>query len=174
MRARAFKVVTELQFTIETMLRAAADPVTHKRHIPYQMLIARNVKIRDLYISLFVVISCSGVDLTIDANSQSAVASQLRRHVHDVIMAGDGPSVLLTSEHVIPVLVEHKILASTLRACDSVSTQKWNGCSERLTENFTQISPIKRVGCRCGSTLARKASGIQVRCHAFSLREGSA
>ena len=54
---------------------------------------------------LFVAISCSGGDLTIDANSQSAVASQLRRHVHGVIMAGDGPSVLLTSEHVIPVLI---------------------------------------------------------------------
>jgi len=50
-------------------------------------------------------------------------------------MAGDGPSVLLTSEHVIPVLIEHKILASTLRACDSMSTQKWDWCSERLTEN---------------------------------------
>jgi len=52
-------------------------------------------------------------DLTIDANSQSAVASQLRRHIHDVIMAGDDPSVHLTSEHVIPVLIEHKLPAST-------------------------------------------------------------
>jgi hypothetical protein len=51
-------------------------------------------------------------------------------------MAGDCPSVLLASEHVIPVLIEHKIFASTLRACDSVSTQKWNGCSERLTEKI--------------------------------------
>jgi len=51
-------------------------------------------------------------------------------------MAGDGPSVLLTSEHVIPVLIEHKFLASTLRACDSASTQKGDGRSERLTENF--------------------------------------
>jgi len=85
---------------------------------------------------LFVAISYSGSDLTIDANSQSAVASQLRQHIHDVIMASDGPSVLLTSEHVIPVLIEHKFLASTLRACDSVSTQKWNGCSKRLTENL--------------------------------------
>jgi len=42
------------------------------------MLIARNAKIHGLYITLFVVISCSGVDLTIDANFQSAVASQLR------------------------------------------------------------------------------------------------
>jgi len=72
----------------------------------------------------------------IDANSQSAVASQLRRHIHDMIVAGDGPSVLLTSEHVIPVLIEHKFLASTLRACDSLSTQQWNGCSERLTEKI--------------------------------------
>jgi len=54
----------------------------------------------------------------------------LRRHIHDVIMTGDGPNVLLTGEHVIPVLIEHKFLASTLRACDSVSTQKWNGRSE--------------------------------------------
>ena len=36
------------------------------------MLIARNAKIHGLYITLFVVISCSGVDLTIDANFQSA------------------------------------------------------------------------------------------------------
>jgi len=86
---------------------------------------------------LFVPISCSGVDLTIDANSQSAVASQLRRHIHDVIMAGDSPSVLFTSEHVIPVLIDRaQILANTLRACDSVSTQKWDGRSKRLTENF--------------------------------------
>ena len=77
-------------------------------------------------------------------------------------MAGDGPSVLLTSEYVTPVLIEHKFLASTLRACDSVSTQQWNGCSERLIEKFTQISPVKRVGCRCGRKLARKASGIHV------------
>ena len=113
-------------------------------------------------------------DLTIDANSQSAVASQLRRHIHDVIMACDGPSVLLTSEHVIPVLIEHKLLASTLRACDSVSTQKWDGRSEHLKEKIYPISPVKRVACRCGRKLAKKASGIQVKCHAFSLREGSA
>ena len=75
-------------------------------------------------------------DLTIDANSQTAVASQLRRHIHDVIIAGDGPGVLFTSEHVIPVLIEHKLLASTLRACGSMSTQKWDGRSERLTENI--------------------------------------
>ena len=86
--------------------------------------------------TLFVAISCSGGDLTIDANSQSAVASQLCRYIHDAIVAGDGPSVLLTSEHVIPVLIEHKFMASTLHACDSVSTQKWNGCSERLTEKI--------------------------------------
>jgi len=58
-----------------------------------------------------------------------------------MIMAGDGPSVLLTSEHVIPILIEHKFLASTLRACDSVSTQKWNGRSERLTEkNYPNLT----------------------------------
>jgi len=61
-----------------------------------------------LYITLFVAISCSGGNLTIDAYSQSAVANQLRRHIHDVIMAGDDPSVLLTSEHVIPVLIERE------------------------------------------------------------------
>ena len=64
-----------------------------------------------------------------------------------MIMAGDGPNVRLTREHVIPVLIEHKPLASTLRACDSVSTQKWDGRSERLTE---KISPVKRVCCLCG------------------------
>jgi len=51
-------------------------------------------------------------------------------------MAGDGPTVLLTREHVIPVLIEHEIVASTLRACDIVSTQKWDGRSERLTEKI--------------------------------------
>jgi len=51
-------------------------------------------------------------------------------------MAGDGPSVLFISEQVIPVLINHKLLASTLRACDSVSTQKWDGRSERLTDFF--------------------------------------
>ena len=56
-------------------------------------------------------------------------------------MAGDGPSVFFTSEHVIPVLIEHKFLASTLRACDSVSMQKWNGRSERLTEkNYPNLT----------------------------------
>jgi len=89
-------------------------------------------------------------------------------------MTGDGSSVPLTSEHVIPVLIEHKFLASTLRECDSVSTQKWNGRSKRQTEKNYRISPVKRVGCLCGRKLARKASGIQVRCHDFSLREGSA
>ena len=97
------KVVTELQLTIEAMLRAAADPITDERHIPYQIVVSWNAKLHGLYITLFVAISCSGGDLTIDANSQSADASQLRRHVHDVIMASDGPSMLLTSEHVIPV-----------------------------------------------------------------------
>ena len=61
-------------------------------------------------------------------------------------MTGDGPSVLLTSEHVIPVLIEHTFLASTLCACDSVSMQKWNGCSERLTD---QIYPnLTSKACR--------------------------
>jgi len=56
-------------------------------------------------------------------------------------MAGDGPSVLLTSEHVIPVLIEHKFLASTLRACGSVSTQKRDGRTERLTQkNYPHLT----------------------------------
>ena len=95
-----------------------------------QIVVSWNAKLHGLYITIFVAVSCSGGDLTIDANSQCAVVSQLRRHIHDVIMAGDGPSVFFTSEHVIPVLIEHKFLASTLRACDSVSTQKWNRRSE--------------------------------------------
>jgi len=53
-----------------------------------------------------------------------------------MIMASDGPCVLLTSEHVIPILIKHKILASILRACDTMSTQKWDGCSERWTEKI--------------------------------------
>jgi len=115
------------------MLRAAADSIAGKRHIPYQMIISWNAKLYGLYITLFVVISCSSGDLAVDPYTQTAVASHLRRHIHGVIMAGDGPSVLLTSENMIPVLIENKILASTLRACDCMSTQKWNGRSERLT-----------------------------------------
>jgi len=84
------------------------------------------------YTILFVAIISSCVDLTVDTNLQFAVASQLHRHIYDVIMACDGPSVLLTSEHVIPELIEHKFLASTLRAaCDSMITQKWDECPER-------------------------------------------
>jgi len=150
------------------MLRAAADPVTDERHIPYQIIVSWNAKFHGLYITLFVAISCSGGDLTIDANSPSAVVSQLRQHIHDVIMAGDDPSVLLTSEHVIPVLIKHKFLASTLRACDSVSTQQWNGCSERLTEKIYPNLTSKACWlslCHSGRKLARKASGIQVRFH---------
>jgi len=130
------KVVTELQLTIEAMLRAAADPITDERHIPYQIIVSWTATLHGLYITLFVAISCTSGDLAIDANSQSAVASQLRRHIQDVIMAGNGPSVLFTSEYVIPVLIEHKILASTLRACDSVSIHKWDRRSKRLTEIF--------------------------------------
>jgi len=48
------------------------------------------------------------------------------------------------------------------------------GAPSAWQKKFTQISPVKRVGCLCGRKLARKASGIQVRCHTFSLREGSA
>jgi len=111
-------------------------PILSLTRDTYQIVVSWNDEIHGLYITLFVAISCSGGDLTIDANSQTAVASQLRQHFHDVIMAGDGRSVLLTSEHVIPVLIEHNFLASTLRLCDSVSTQQWNGCSERQTEKI--------------------------------------
>jgi len=55
-----------------------------------------------------------------DTYSQTDVASQLRRHIHDVIMAGNGPSVLLTTEHVIPILIKNNILASTSCACNSM------------------------------------------------------
>jgi len=82
-------VVTKLQLTIEAMLRAAADPITDERHIPYQIVVSWNAKLHGLCITLFVAISCSGGDLTIDANSQSADASQLRRHIHDMIIAGN-------------------------------------------------------------------------------------
>jgi len=99
--------------------------------------------------------------------------SQCRQHIHDVIMAGDGPSVLLTSDHVIPVLIEHKVLASTLRACNSMSMQKWDRRPERLIQIFTEILPMRRVSFLCGRKLARKASGIKSRCNVFSLREGS-
>ena len=172
MRARA-KVVTELQLTIEAMLRAAADLITDERHIPYHIIISWNAKLHGLYITLFVAISCNGGDLTIDANPQCAVASQLRRHIHDVIMAGDGPSVF-TSKHVIPVLFENTLLASTLRACDSVGKQKWDGRSERLTEKNYPNLTSKACRLSLWPHLARKASGIQVICHVFSLREGSA
>jgi len=111
------------------MLHAAANPITDERYIPHQIIISWNAKLHGLYIILFVAISCSSGELAVDAYSQPAFASQLRQHIHDMIMAGDVPSVLLTTEHVIPVLIKHKILASTLRACDSMSTQKWDGCS---------------------------------------------
>jgi len=56
-------------------------------------------------------------------------------------MAGDGPSVLLTTENVIPVLIEHNILGSTLLARNSMSTQKWDGRSKRLTEkNYPNLT----------------------------------
>ena len=48
----------------------------------------------------------------VDPYSPTAVASQLCRHIHDVIMAGDGPIVLRTNGSVIPVLIEHTILAA--------------------------------------------------------------
>jgi len=118
------KVVTELQITIEATLRAAANPITDERYITYQINISWNTELYGLYITLFIAISCSGGDFTVDTYSQSAVASPLCRHIDDMIMASNGPRVLLTSEHVIPVLIEHKNLASKLRVSDSMSTQK--------------------------------------------------
>jgi len=38
------KVVTELHLTTETMLQAGTNLITHKRHIPYQILIVRMPK----------------------------------------------------------------------------------------------------------------------------------
>ena len=141
------------------MLRAAADPITDERHIPYHIIISWNAKLHGLYITLFVVVSCSSGDLAVDPHLQNAVASQLRRHIHDVITAGDGPCVLLTSEHVISVLIDHTILASTVRACDSMSTQKWDGCSERLTEknypNLTSKSCQLSLGPKNGKECKR-------------------
>jgi len=69
-------------------------------------------------------------------------------------MAGDGASVLFTTEHVIPILIKNKILASILRACDSMSTQKWDGRSERLTEKFSPNLPSKA----CRLSLGPKTS----------------
>jgi len=136
------KVVTELQLTVEAMLRAAADPIKDERHIPCQISIYWNAELHGLYITLFVVIRWSSGDLTVATYSQSAVASQsVRRHIHEVIMAGDGPTVLLTSEYVIPIMIEHKLLASTLRARDTMSTQKGDGRSKRLTEkNYPNLT----------------------------------
>ena len=39
------EVVTELQLTIEAMLRAAADPITDERLIPYQILVFWNANV---------------------------------------------------------------------------------------------------------------------------------
>ena len=45
-------VVTDLQFIIEAMLRAAIDPFTAKKHISYQIIISWNAKFYSLYIAL--------------------------------------------------------------------------------------------------------------------------
>jgi len=71
------KVVTELQVTIETMFCVTVNPVTNERHIPHQIVISWNVKLHVLYITLFVDIRYSGINLTIHANSQSGVENQL-------------------------------------------------------------------------------------------------
>jgi len=92
------KVITELKLTIEAMLRAAADLITDERsdhHIlEYQTPWPLHL--------LFVLMRCNSGDLqvTVDTYSQTAVAIQSRRHIHDVIMNCNGPSVLLKSQHV--------------------------------------------------------------------------
>jgi len=60
------------------MLRAAADLITDERDNLCQIIISWNAKLHGLYITLFVVISCSSGDLAVDPYSQTAVASQLR------------------------------------------------------------------------------------------------
>jgi len=55
----SIKVVSELQLTIEAILRAAADPITDKRHIPYQIIISWSDKLHDLYITLFLLLSAA-------------------------------------------------------------------------------------------------------------------
>jgi len=82
------KVVTELLLIIEAMLRAAADPITDERHIPYQIIISWNAKLHGLYITLFVAISCSGSDLTVDTKLQSAV-QRLRAGCADTFESQD-------------------------------------------------------------------------------------
>jgi len=56
---------------MEATLRAAADPITDERHIPYQIIISWNAKLHGLYITLFVVTSCSSGELAVDTFSQS-------------------------------------------------------------------------------------------------------
>jgi len=51
------KVVTDLQLTIEAMLRVAANPITDERHIPYQIIISWNAKLMACTSPCFVVIS---------------------------------------------------------------------------------------------------------------------
>jgi len=58
-------------------------------------------------------------------------------------MGGDGPSVLLTSEHVIPVLIEHKILASTVRACG----QKLDNIYEFLRQLMNFLTQHMKIFC---------------------------
>jgi len=147
-------------------MRTAADPVTDDKHIILDHHIPGMPTPPGLLLSAAVMKT-----LRFAHTRNPLLPSQCRQHIHDVIMAGDGPSVLLTSDHVIPVLIEHKVLASTLRACNSMSMQKWDRCSERLIQIFTEILPMRRVSFLCGRKLARKASGIRLRCEVFSVRE---
>ena len=87
-------------------------------------------------------------------------------------MAGDGPSLLLTREHVFPVLIEHKDSGKHI-VCMRLHKHTEVGWAPRaLTVFFPQISLLRRVGCVCGRKRARKANGIELRCHVFFLERG--
>jgi len=61
-------------------------------------------------------------------------------------MAGDCPDVFFTSEHVIPVLMEHKIMASSLRACDSMITHAEVGWVPRVLarKNYPPLDRVRK------------------------------
>ena len=62
----------------------------------------------------------------------------------------------------IPIVIMQKNLVSTLGACDSMSREKRDECSERLIEKMTQISPtyMKQVRCLWGRILTRNTNSI--------------
>ena len=61
----SFESVTKLQFTIEAMLRAAANLITDKRRIQFQIIISWNAKLSGLYITLFDDISCTAATVVL-------------------------------------------------------------------------------------------------------------